>query len=145
MQVDNATVVHVCHRLLPYLRTNACATPRLIPSCCVFFPQTSQNLCVSVRSTMTYFSQNTNSFNITNINPTLVTSADGRAELLSWLSPLEPHKRHQDVRIRRYDGIGDWLLETPEFKRWRNGHDGSSTLYVSGAPGAGKTYLRCVL
>jgi len=94
---------------------------------------------------MTYFSQNTNSFNITNIDSTLVTSADGRAELLSWLSPLEPHKRHQDVRIRRYDGIGDWLLEIPEFKRWRNGHDGSSTLYVSGAPGAGKTYLRCVL
>jgi hypothetical protein len=38
---------------------------------------------------------------------------------MRWLSPLEPNNRHQGVRTDRFDGVGDWLLETSEFREWR--------------------------
>ena len=81
----------------------------------------------------------TNSYN-TNYNTTYV---DENALILKWLSPLEPRLRHQDVRTRRLDGLGDWFLRGDEFINWRDGEDRStmSTLFCSGAPGAGKTYL----
>ena len=63
---------------------------------------------------------------------------------MSWLSPLEPSGRHQAVRNRRVDGIGNWLLGTREFQEWRQGEGGDdkAVLFCSGNPGAGKTYLR---
>ena len=81
----------------------------------------------------------TNSYN-TNYNTTCV---DENAQILAWLSPLEPRLRHQDVRTRRLDGLGDWFLQTEDFVNWRDGGDGSrmATLFCSGVPGAGKTYL----
>ena len=84
---------------------------------------------------------NKNSFNVTNSYNT--TYADEDAQILEWLSPLEPRLRHQDVRTRRLDGLGDWFLQTDDFVNWCDGKDGSSmaTLFCSGAPGAGKTYL----
>lgn len=80
------------------------------------------------------------SFNVTN---SYNTYADEDAQILEWLSPLEPRLRHQDVRTRRLDGLGNWFLRTEDFINWRDGEDGSSmaTLFCSGAPGAGKTYL----
>ena len=83
-----------------------------------------------------------NSFNVTNSYNT--TYVDENAQILEWLSPLEPRLRHHDVRTRRMDGLGSWFLEKDEFINWRDGEDGStmSTLFCSGAPGAGKTYLR---
>ena len=83
-----------------------------------------------------------NSFNVTNSYNT--TYADENAQILEWLSPLEPRLRHQDVRTRRLDGIGDWFLRKDDFINWRDGEDRSTmgTLFCSGAPGAGKTYLR---
>jgi len=44
------------------------------------------------------------------------------AEIMRWLSPLEPSNRHQDVRIDRFAGVGDRLLEIEELK----GVEGSS-------------------
>ena len=84
---------------------------------------------------------NKNSFNVTNSYNT--TYADEDAQILEWLSPLEPRLRHQDVRTRRLDGLGDWFLQTDDFVNWCDGKDGSNmaTLFCSGAPGAGKTYL----
>ena len=69
---------------------------------------------------------------------------DENAQILEWLSPLEPRLRHHDVRTRRMDGLGGWFLEKDEFINWRDGEDEStiSTIFCSGAPGAGKTYLR---
>ena len=83
-----------------------------------------------------------NSFNVTNSYNT--TYVDENSQILEWLSPLEPRLRHQDVRTRRLDGVGDWFLQKDEFINWRDDEDGStmSTLFCSGAPGAGKTYLR---
>jgi len=61
-----------------------------------------------------------------------------------WLSPLEPHARHQDVRNRRLDGIGNWVLQKNEFESWSKGKDGSGgpTLLCYGDQGVGKTYIR---
>jgi len=63
---------------------------------------------------------------------------------MRWLSPLEPNNRHQGVRDERFDGIGDWLLETSEFREWRDsvGEADNAVLLCSGNPGVGKTYLR---
>ena len=90
-----------------------------------------------------------NSYNNTWNNYTTASSSDRKREILEWLSSLEPQgdqqgKRHQDVRHSRVDGIGDWLLETDEFLRWRDCEDGSvnPTLFCCGDPGVGKTYLR---
>ena len=62
----------------------------------------------------------------------------------AWLSPLEPHRRHQDVRDRRLDGVGDWVLMRNEFEAWLGTQDGSvgATLLCYGGQGVGKTYIR---
>ena len=82
-----------------------------------------------------------NSFNV--INSYNTPCEDENPQILEWLSPLEPRLRHQDVRTRRLDGLGDWFLQKDDFVNWRAGEDGSSktTLFCSGAPGAGRTYL----
>jgi len=70
--------------------------------------------------------------------------SDEDAPIMRWLSPLEPSNRHQCVRTERYDGVGNWLLETSEFREWRYSEGGadSGVLFCSGNPGVGKTYLR---
>ena len=87
-----------------------------------------------------------NSFNQTNSNnvTTNITYVNKRTKLLNWLSPLQPCIRHNDVRARRQDGIGELFLEADEFLRWRDGKGefGKATLFCSGNPGVGKTFLR---
>ena len=69
---------------------------------------------------------------------------DEDAKIMHWISPLVPNKRHQGVRTDRFEGVGDWLLETNEFREWRGSEDGAdkAVLFCSGNPGVGKTYLR---
>jgi len=71
-------------------------------------------------------------------------NSDEDAQIMRWLSPLEPNNRHQSVRVDRFDGVGDWFLETGEFRGWKNGEGGvdKAVLFCSGNPGVGKTYLR---
>ena len=97
------------------------------------------------------FSNNTNSLNTTvNISNTAVTNiltlADDRRDLLCWLSPLDPKLRHQDIQARRVEDVGEWLLETEEFRRWDAGSGGdesdNAVLFCYGDPGVGKTYIR---
>jgi len=90
-------------------------------------------------------SLNTNSFN--NVwNNITITLADDRSQILHWLSPLDPRLRHQDIRERRVDGVGEWLMRTEEFKRWcglsGEGEDDKAVLFCSGNPGVGKTFVR---
>ena len=77
-------------------------------------------------------------------NTTVYKSDDER--IMRWLSPLAPNTRHQGLRNERFDGVGNWLLETSEFREWREGNDGAdkAILFCFGNPGVGKTYLRCV-
>ena len=79
-----------------------------------------------------------NSFNNT------FNMSDGDGQIMRWLSPLEPNKRHQDVRTDRLSGVGDWILEMREFREWRSSECGAdkAILFCSGNPGVGKTYLR---
>ena len=88
--------------------------------------------------------RNAKSGNITltdSLNTTIYKS-DEHAKVMRWLSPLEPSNRHQGVRTSRFGGVGDWLLETSEFREWREGGAGNAVLFCSGNPGVGKTYLR---
>ena len=86
------------------------------------------------------FSHNINSFNTT------VTFADNRSNILSWLSPLEPRLRHQDIQERRVEDVGEWLLQTEEFRNWYACSGASeyddAVLFCNGGPGVGKTYIR---
>ncbi|RPB03951.1 hypothetical protein L873DRAFT_39252 [Choiromyces venosus 120613-1] len=86
-----------------------------------------------------YVSDNVNSFNTVNI----AGVTDESPQILTWISPLEPRQRHHDVSTVRVKGAGEWVLETPEFKRWRDGERGSvdKTLLGCGIPGAGKTFI----
>ena len=85
------------------------------------------------------------SFNTT-YNPTV---SDDRSDILAWLSPLNPKIRHQDVQERRVDNIGEWVLQTEEFKSWctgagsgRRAESDKAFLCCYGGPGVGKTYIR---
>ena len=92
-----------------------------------------------------HISGNTNSFNIKNVWNNY-TVADEKSEILAWLSSLEPQRRHQDIRSRRVDEVGDWLLQTEEYRNWFGGicggKSGSSAIFCYGGPGVGKTYIR---
>ena len=98
-----------------------------------------------------HIKDNINSFNTTgNISVNNVsnnyTIADEKSQILAWLSPLEPQRRHHDIRTRRVDEVGNWLLQTEEYRNWFGGigegkSDGSA-LFCYGGPGVGKTYIR---
>ena len=93
----------------------------------------------------TNLSNNTNSFNVQNVQNSYVV-ADDRSPLLTWLSPLEPRLRHRDIQERRVDNVGEWLLQTDEFRSWHagsgEGEGDKAVLFCYGGPGAGKTFIR---
>ncbi|RDA94078.1 hypothetical protein CP533_5313 [Ophiocordyceps camponoti-saundersi (nom. inval.)] len=59
--------------------------------------------------------------------------------ILRWLSPHEFWRQQIDFLNRRQPGTGQWLLETEEFRTWRESK--GFTLLCQGIPGAGKTIL----
>ena len=89
-------------------------------------------------------SNNINSFNNNVWNP--YTVAHEKSEILAWLSPLEPRLRHQDIQASRVENVGEWLLQTEEFRSWRaggeEGEPDNAVLFCYGDPGVGKTYIR---
>ena len=98
-----------------------------------------------------HIKDNINSFNTTrNISVNNVsnnyTMADEKSQILAWLSPLEPQRRHHDIRTRRVDEVGNWLLQTEEYRNWVGGiGEGKSdglALFCYGGPGVGKTYIK---
>ena len=63
----------------------------------------------------------------------------------SILSPLEPTKRHQDIRsIRIKNTACTWLLKDPRFIHWRDGNK-TTPLCRCGIPGAGKTIISSIV
>ena len=92
-----------------------------------------------------YSSHNINSFNTVFNVSNNITAADDRSNILAWLSPLDPKSRHQDIQDRRVENIGEWLLQTQEFRRWHaaSGDEfDNGVLFCYGGPGVGKTYIR---
>ena len=91
----------------------------------------------------TISSNNTNSFNNV-LNYYTVTNE--RPEILAWLSPLEPRLRHKDIQGGRVKNIGEWVLQTEEFKSWYSSSEGSeiasAVLFCCGDSGVGKTFIR---
>ena len=91
-------------------------------------------------------SSNTNFANVSNsYNNTINVGANEESlRIQAWLSPLEPYARHQEVRNRRLDGVGEWVLQKNEFESWRKGQDSTvnSTILCYGDQGVGKTYMR---
>ena len=91
-------------------------------------------------------SSNTNFANVSNsYNNTINVGLNEESlRIQAWLSPLEPHARHQDVRSRRLDGVGEWVLQRNDFESWRKSEDGTGnpTLLCYGDQGVGKTYIR---
>ena len=90
---------------------------------------------------------NSNSFNNNSFNNIVnyITGIDDEGhQIPRWLSLLEPQQRHQGVRADRLDGVGNWVLETSEFRKWRDAEDGciEQVLFCHGNPGVGKTYVR---
>ena len=89
------------------------------------------------------FSNNIDSLNTTVNN---FTVADDGSNILEWLSPLNPKLKHQDIRNRRVEDVGEWLSQTEEFRRWEAGSGGdesdNAVLFCYGDPGVGKTFIR---
>ena len=75
-----------------------------------------------------------------------ISLSNENRQILEWLSPIVPRERHQAVRERRVDGIGNWILGTSEFEKWHTSEDKAANpiLFCCGDPGVGKTYLRYV-
>ena len=66
---------------------------------------------------------------------------------MKFLSPLQPLKRHLDIRSSRVEDTGSWILEAKQFQRWQSGADqlddtSNRVLCCYGDPGTGKTFLR---
>ena len=83
-----------------------------------------------------------NSFN--NVWNNNYTVAEDRSSLLTWLSPLESKLRHRDIQERRAENVGEWFLQTEEFRTWHNWGEGEgdkAVLFCYGGPGVGKTFL----
>ena len=91
---------------------------------------------------------NINSFNTLASHNNIINITAGpdleKDQILQWLSQLEPQQRHEGVRADRLDSVGNWVLETNEFRQWcdMGGGWGEPVLFCYGNPGVGKTYLR---
>ena len=74
------------------------------------------------------------------------TQTNKKSQILAWLSPLEPRKRQKEIRAHRVNEVGDWVLQTHEYRNWLGGSSRSesngSALFCYGGPGVGKTYIR---
>ena len=94
--------------------------------------------------TVSFGHGNANSGNTINSFNNTFNMSEEDGQIMRWLSPLEPNKRHQGVRTDRFSGVGGWILEMREFREWRDSEGGAdkAILFCSGNPGVGKTYLR---
>ncbi|GAB1320899.1 NACHT domain-containing protein [Madurella fahalii] len=63
-----------------------------------------------------------------------------RARILRAISPIPYGVHHKTARKGRLEGSGQWLLQKPEYRSWRESST-SSVLWLHGIPGCGKTKL----
>jgi Cdc6-like AAA superfamily ATPase len=63
-----------------------------------------------------------------------------RGKILQWISAVHHETDHYNAQKGRQDGTGDWLLARRHYLKWRDSPT-STTLWLHGIPGAGKTKL----
>ncbi|RDA94396.1 hypothetical protein CP533_2262 [Ophiocordyceps camponoti-saundersi (nom. inval.)] len=68
-----------------------------------------------------------------------------KAEVLDWISTARHDGKHRQVAACRVPNTGCWLLERPEFIRWRDDMSSPTVLWCHGIPGSGKTVLTSVV
>lgn len=66
-----------------------------------------------------------------------------REKVLNWLRCADPTVKHLASRRLHQPGSNHWVLNSEEFKEWRD--NASQTLWMHGIPGAGKTGIPSVL
>lgn len=66
--------------------------------------------------------------------------SETRARILKAISPIPYRLHHKTARKSRLEGSGQWLLQKPEYRSWRESST-SSVLWLHGIPGCGKTKL----
>ncbi|KAK8000389.1 hypothetical protein PG990_012989 [Apiospora arundinis] len=64
-------------------------------------------------------------------------------EILDWLTPIDFAAQQSDFIRRRQSGTGQWLLDSPEYRKWVEERKGA--LFCPGIPGAGKTILSSIV
>ncbi|KAI1357489.1 hypothetical protein F5Y08DRAFT_352320 [Xylaria arbuscula] len=65
---------------------------------------------------------------------------DNHVKLLEWISPIPYGQHHNRVKEDRTTGTCEWLLRHEKSREWEDSNL-SSTLWLQGIPGAGKTFL----
>ncbi|KAH8193937.1 hypothetical protein TruAng_011895 [Truncatella angustata] len=64
-------------------------------------------------------------------------------EILDWLTPIDTAAQQADFIRRRQPGTGQWLIESPEYSKWKAAK--GEVLFCHGMPGAGKTILSSIV
>lgn len=77
------------------------------------------------------------------VNSFSEVEAEGH-QILRWLSPLERQQQRQGVWAGRQDSMGNWALETSEFRMWQDTKDSYAqpTLLFYGNTGVRESYIR---
>ncbi|KAM7219021.1 hypothetical protein V8F06_005613 [Rhypophila decipiens] len=67
-----------------------------------------------------------------------------RAKILRSISNIQYSSHHKSARKGRLQGSGQWLLQKPEYRAWRE-DSASAVLWLHGIPGSGKTKLASLI
>lgn len=63
--------------------------------------------------------------------------------VLNWITNVDYGPRYSDILKRRYEGTGQWVLDSTEYQTWLKTK--GQTLFCPGIPGAGKTVLSAIV
>ncbi|KID94494.1 Nucleoside phosphorylase, partial [Metarhizium majus ARSEF 297] len=66
-----------------------------------------------------------------------------RHDIREWITHIDYGHQYSDILKRRWEGTGQWMLDSTEFKNWLESK--GKTLFCSGIPGAGKTVLSAIV
>ncbi|KAL9124775.1 MAG: hypothetical protein Q9217_005928 [Psora testacea] len=72
----------------------------------------------------------------------IAESRNKHAEILNWLSPVDPSPMRKSLAKSRTPGTGAWFTKGKAFQTWSDpASDSSSSFWLNGITGAGKTTL----